>query len=86
MTPGGATNLTGVDDPELTEAITTLKAADTIDAQKQAFTRLQEVHNRVMPFTVFANAEMFVTIADNLKGVEPTLSSTMLFDGAYLEK
>lgn len=86
MTPGGATNLTGVDDPELTGAITTLKAADTIDAQKQAFTRLQEVHNRVMPFTVFANAEMFVTIADNLKGVEPTLSSTMLFDGAYLEK
>lgn len=86
MTPGGATNLTGVDDPELTEAITKLKAADGVDAQKQAFTDLQEVYNRVMPFTVIANAEMFVAIAESVKGVEPTMSSTMLFDGAYIEK
>lgn len=86
MTPGGATNLTGVDDPELTEAITKLKAASDLEAQQQAFADLQEVHNRVMPFTVVANAEMFVAIADSVKGVEPTMSSTMLFDGAYLEK
>lgn len=86
MTPGGATNLTGVDDPELTEAITALKAADDLETQQAAFTDLQEVYNRVMPFTVIANAEMFVAIAESVKGVEPTLSSTMLFDGAYLEK
>ncbi|MGX1598210.1 ABC transporter substrate-binding protein [Dietzia maris] len=86
MTPGGATNLTGVDDPELTEAITALKAADDLETQQAAFTDLQEVYNRVMPFTVIANAEMFVAIAESVKGVEPTLSSTMLFDGAYLEE
>lgn len=86
MTPGGATNLTGVEDPELTEAITALKAADDLQAQQQAFADLQEVYNRVMPFTVVANAEMFVAIAESVKGVEPTMSSTMLFDGAYVEK
>ncbi|MGW8592894.1 ABC transporter substrate-binding protein [Dietzia sp. NPDC055877] len=86
MTPGGATNLTGVNDPELTEAITALKAANELDAQKQAFDNLQEVYNRVMPFTVVANAEMFVAIDETVKGVKPTMSSTMLFDGAYLEK
>lgn len=43
MTPGGATNLTGIDDPELTAATTELKAAADIDSQKEAIARFQEV-------------------------------------------
>ena len=85
-TPVAATNLTGVDDPELTEAIPSLKAAEDVDAHKEAFAHLQGVHNRVTPFTGTANAEMFVAVAPSVKGVLLTMSSTMLFDGAYIEK
>ena len=85
MMPGGATNLTGIDDPELTEALVEFKAAADVDSQKAALSRLQEVHNRVMPFTVIANAEQYVMIDESVKGVVPTLSSVILLDGAYLE-
>ena len=86
LTPGGAINLTGINNPELIKAVTELKAATDVDAQKTAFTRLQEVHNQVMPFTVTGNAEEYVLIDESVKGVVPSLSSTMLFDGAFLEK
>ena len=86
MMPGGATNLTGIDDPELTEALLDFKAAADVDAQKEALNRLQEVHNRVMPFTVLANAEQYVIVDESVKGVEPTLASVVLFDNAYVEE
>lgn len=84
--PGGATNLTGIDDPELTAVVIDTKKAATLDAQKAAYARLQETHNKLVPFTVFANAEQYVVIDESVKGVTPTLSSTMLFDGAYIEE
>ena len=86
MTPGGATNLTGIDDPELTAALTEFKAAADVDSQKEALNRVQEVYNRVQPFAVMANAEQYVIIDESVKGVVPTLSSVMLFDGAYVEE
>ncbi len=86
MIPGGATNLTGIDDPELVAAATEAMSATDPDAQKKAFTHLQEVHNRVLPFTVVGNSEEYVLISDEVKGVQPTITSTMLFDGAYVEE
>ncbi|AWH92841.1 ABC transporter substrate-binding protein [Dietzia lutea] len=86
MLPGGATNLSGIDDPELTAAVTELKAAGDLDAQKAALTRLQEVFNEVQPFTVIANAEQYVAVADTVGGVTPTLSSTVLYDGAFVRE
>ncbi|MDX2358465.1 ABC transporter substrate-binding protein [Dietzia sp. PP-33] len=86
MLPNGATNLTGIDDPELTAAVNELKAADGVDAQKEALTRLQEVFNEVQPFTVMANAEQYVTVSDTVGGLTPTLSSTVLYDGAYVQE
>ena len=86
MTPGGATNLTGIDDPELTEALTEFKAASDLDSQTEALNRVQEVYNRVQPFAVMANAEQYVIVDESVKGVVPTLSSVMLFDGAYIEE
>ena len=85
MMPGGATNLTGIDDPELTEALLEFKSAADVDSQKEALNRVQEVHNRVMPFTVIANAQQYVMVDESVKGVQPTLASVVLFDGAYLE-
>ncbi|WP_256821252.1 hypothetical protein [Dietzia sp. Die43] len=86
LVPGGSTNISGVDDPALAEAARALKAVETPEEQKAAFHRLQEEYNRVMPFAVFANAEEYVAIDESVKGVKPTVASTMLFDGAYLEK
>ncbi|MCT1864551.1 peptide ABC transporter substrate-binding protein [Dietzia sp. HMSC21D01] len=86
MLPGGATNLTGIDDPELTAAVNELKAAGDLDAQKAALTRLQEVFNEVQPFTVMANAEQYVAVADTVGGLTPTLSSTVLYDGAFVKE
>ena len=86
MTPGGATNLTGIDDPELTKVLTEFKAASDLDSQKEALNRVQEVYNRVQPFAVMANAEQYVIVDESVKGVVPTLSSVMLFDGAYIEE
>ena len=86
MIPGGATNLTGIDDPELTAALTEFKAAADVESQKKALDHVQEVYNRVQPFTVLANAEQYVIIDESVKGVVPTLSSVMLFDGAYVEE
>lgn len=85
LTPGGATNLTGVDDPRLTQAITDLKAADDMAAQKEAYLALQEIHNEVLPFTVIANAEEYVTVADTVGGLNTTVASVVLFDDAFVE-
>ncbi|MGX1598052.1 ABC transporter substrate-binding protein [Dietzia maris] len=86
LTPNGATNLTGINDPRLTAAIAEIKAARSLEDQKAAYNTLQEVHNTVIPFTVIANAEEYVIVDEAVKGVKPTLSSTMLFDGAYVEE
>lgn len=86
MTPGGSLNVTGVDDPELTEAIIAIQAASGLDAQKEAYRKLQEVYNRVLPITVIANSEEYVTVHESVKGIAPTISSTMLFDNAYIEQ
>ncbi|WP_205475711.1 hypothetical protein [Dietzia sp. Alg238-R159] len=86
FTPTGATNLTGIDDPELTAAVNELKAAADLDAQKEAMTRLQEVFNEVQPFTVMADAEQYVAVSDTVGGLTPTLSSTVLYDGAFVKE
>ncbi len=86
MAPNGSLNLTGINDPELTAAVTAFKAAADLDAQKEAASTLQEVYNRVVPFAVIANSEEYVVVDDSVKGVSPTLFSTMMYDGAYVEK
>ena len=86
MTPGGSLNLTGIDNPELIDAVTEFKAAPDLDSQKAAANHLQEVYNRVVPFAVIANSEEYVVVNESVKGVQPTLYSTMLFDGAYIEE
>lgn len=86
VTPGGSLNLTGIDDPELIEAAAAFKAAPDLQAQKEAMTHLQEVYNRVVPFVVIANAQEYVVVADSVKGVSPTLFSTMMYDGAFVEQ
>ena len=84
--PGGAVNLTGIDDPELTKAVTEFKSAADLDGQKAAYTRLQDAFNKSVPFAVIARVPQYVTIDESAKGIVPTLSSTMLFDGAYLDE
>ena len=86
MTPGGSLNLSGIDDPELTTAVAEFKAAPDLDSQKRALNHLQEVYNRAVPFAVIANSEEYVVIDDSVKGVSPTLYSTMLFDGAFVQE
>lgn len=85
LTPGGATNLTGIDEPELNKAISELKAADDLEAQKNRMTALQELHNKYLPYTVFANAEEYLTVADSVHGIKTTEISIVLFDDAYIE-
>lgn len=86
MLPEGASNMSGIDNAELNAALADVKAAEELDAQKDAYLKLQEVFNKVLPFTVIANSEEYVVIDESVKGVTPSLSSTMLFDGAYIEK
>lgn len=85
FTPEGATNLSGIDDPELSEAVGEFMGAADLEAGQAAYSRVQEAYNRVVPFAVVYNVMQYVTIADPVKGVVPTLSSTMLFDRAYVE-
>ena len=86
FSPGGSTNLTGIDDPELTAAVTAFKAAPDLDTQKEALSHLQEVYNRVVPMAVLANSEEYVVIDDSVRGISPTLFTTMLFDGAFVQE
>ena len=86
MTPDGSLNMTGVDNPELIEAVTAVQIATEFADQKDGYLKLQEVYNRVLPITVIANAEEYVTVHESVKGVSPTVASTMLFDKAYIEK
>ncbi|KAA0918971.1 ABC transporter substrate-binding protein [Dietzia sp. ANT_WB102] len=86
LLPEGMSNITGINDPRFVKAISDIKASQSIDDQKAAYKKFQEIHNEILPFTVIANAEEYVVIDESLKGVVPSLSSTMLFDGAYLEK
>ena len=85
VTPGGPTNNSGVNNAELAEAARSLKTAATLEEQIAATNRFQEIHNDVMPFTIFANAEEFVVVNDSVKGIAPTSSGVMLFDGAYTD-
>ena len=85
LTPTGATNLTGVDDPRLTAAITELKAASDLESQKAAFTALQEVHNEVLPFTVIANGDEYAIVDDSVHGLKATMLNVVMFDDAYVE-
>ncbi|GAA4260901.1 ABC transporter substrate-binding protein [Dietzia aurantiaca] len=84
VTPGGPTNNSGVDNAELAEAGRDLKTATGLDEQIAALNRFQEIHNQVMPFTIFANAEEFVAVDESVKGISPTSSGVMLFDGAFV--
>ena len=86
LLPEGVANMTGIDDPRFVKAISDIKAAQSIEDQKDAYQKLQDIYNEVLPFTVIEDAEEFVVIDESLKGVVPTLSQTMLFDGAYVEK
>ncbi|GLB64598.1 ABC transporter substrate-binding protein [Dietzia sp. NCCP-2495] len=85
VTPGGPTNNSGVDNAELAEAGRALKTASGLDEQIAALNRFQEVQNEIMPFTIFANAEEYVAVDEKVKGLAPTSSGVMLFDGAYIE-
>ena len=40
----------------------------------------------MQPFTVMANAEQYVAVADTVGGLTPTLSSTVLYDGAFVKE
>lgn len=71
--PGGSTNLSGIDDPELTKAVTEFKAASDLDSQKAALNHLQEVYNKAVPFAVLANSEEYVVVDDSVAGISPTL-------------
>ena len=86
MIPGGALNIPGVDDPELTAAIVEFKAAPDLESQKAALTKLQEIHNRVVPFVVTANMVEYIVVDESVKGITPTLHSTVFFDGAFIEE
>lgn len=86
MIPGGSLNLSGVDDPELTAAIVEFKAAPDLESQKAALTKLQEIHNRVVPFVVTSNMVEYVVVDESVKGITPTLHSTVFFDGAFIEE
>lgn len=82
----GSTNMPGTKIPELDAAIKELKAATTLDEQKSIMSRVQTIVNEHQPIVSYGAVEEFVTISPTLKGVEPTLNSTMFFDGAYIEK
>lgn len=86
FTPDGATNLSGIDDPELTSAVMEFMGANQLDAQQAAYDRVQQAYNRTVPFATVYNVPQYLIVDDSIKNAVPTLSSTVLFDGAYVEK
>lgn len=84
MIPDGPTNNTGIDDPELAEAVNTVRTATDNDDQVNAYNELQEVFNRASPFAVLAHAEEFVAVSDSVSGVMPSAYQTMLYDQAFV--
>jgi peptide/nickel transport system substrate-binding protein len=83
---GGSTNMTGASIPEFDSTVRKLKAATSIDEQKQIMGEIQTILNEHQPIVSYGSVEEFVAVGPKVKGVVPTLNSTMLFDGAYLEK
>lgn len=84
MTPDGPTNNTGIDDPELAEAVHTVRTATDFDTQVESYNKLQKVFNRASPFAVLGHAEEFVIVSDSVSGVFPTAYQTMLYDQAFV--
>ena len=86
VVPGGATNFTGTDDERLVKAVAELKA--TIDAEEltDRLAEFQALHDEVVPYTVHANAEEYVVVAESVHGLAPTLHNVILFDDAYIQE
>lgn len=85
VVPGGAMNFTGTDDGRLIRAATELKTTTDIDQLTERLAEFQELHDEVVPYTVHANAEEYVTVAESVHGLKPTLHNVVLFDDAYVE-
>ena len=86
VVPGGAMNFTGTDDERLARAVAGLKATQEVDELTERLAEFQELHNEVVPYTVLANAEEYVVVADSVHGLAPTLHNVVLFDDAYIEE
>ncbi|MFD4181688.1 ABC transporter substrate-binding protein [Rhodococcus sp. NPDC058514] len=83
---GGSTNMTGFGNPELDTTVAKLKAATSLDEQKQIMGEVQAILNEHQPIISYGSVEEFVAVSPTVKGVVPTLNAVMFFDGAYLEK
>lgn len=83
---GGSTNMTGFGLPEFDAAVAELKAASSVDEQKQIMGEIQTIMNEHQPIVSYGAVEEFVAVDPTVKGVVPTLNTVMFFDGAYLEK
>lgn len=77
---------TGTDDDRLIRAAMELKATTDTDELTERLAELQELHDEVVPYTVHANAEEYVTVAESVHGLAPTLHNVILFDDAYIEE
>lgn len=86
VVPGGAMNFTGTDDERLISAASELKSTTDTDELTERLAEFQELHDEVVPYTVHANAEEYVTVADSVHGLVPTLHNVVLFDDAYLDE
>lgn len=85
VVPGGAMNFTGTNDDRLVNAAAELKATTDVEEMTERLAAFQELHDEVVPYTVHANAEEYVIVADSVRGLEPTLHNVILFDDAYIQ-
>jgi peptide/nickel transport system substrate-binding protein len=83
---GNAGNFAGYANPDVDQAIADGRAASTTEGKQEAIDTIATAFAEDVPFLTLGASTEFVAYGDGLRGVEPTVSTLVLFDKAWLEQ
>ncbi|HEX7096036.1 MAG TPA: ABC transporter substrate-binding protein, partial [Acidimicrobiales bacterium] len=81
---GGAGNWVGYANPDVDRALAEGRAAGDDAGKQAAIDTIARAYNEDIPFLVLGASTEFVAYADNLHGVQPSVSTLVMFDKAWL--
>jgi peptide/nickel transport system substrate-binding protein len=83
---GNAGNYEGYSNPEVDKAIAAGRAASTTEGKQEAIDTIATAFAEDVPFLTLGASTEFVAYDSTLHGVEPTVSTLVMFDKAWLAR
>lgn len=83
---GNAGNYAGYENPEVDKAIADGRSAATTEDKQAAIDTIAKAFTADVPFLTLGASTEFVAFSDALHGVEPSVSTLVMFDKAWLAK